>query len=419
MSLSYNYRNCIYILLLFYIVPLFFSCKSKEIVIPPQHQEISKINTYIANDDIEGLIRFYPNLLVHKDYAYYSCFSDFEIDKYTYEKVFNLYNLAGRDSSLHEGFGAILQQRENMIINSLLNKPIDEIADYYFEHPLQHRFLNSFIEESVMTNMEKMSYFEIKYMAHIFKETKFFDRLFDLRLKLKKNANKQIRKDIRDYIKSESESLNYLELSIRTYLLTYLYERYPLVINSIIDEDLPKNQNEILSLINVCVNKHISTNYIDGYVENEVSRYIQEINKARDRALSSLALQEIRNKNYLLQNKNNNHHIKIKFNPEPLYEISKIQNETDGWGVALSIASFLGSFMPGGILLDALDLGYGIHSEKKRSEKQIPYIKTFSEDFRIRMEKSVDSYVDGLMKDIKTNLKKSQNLFSSIYYELY
>ena len=69
--------------------------------------------------------------------------------------------------------------------------------------------------------------------------------------------------------------------------------------------------------------------------------------------------------------------------------------------------------------MDALDLGYGIRSEKKRSEKQIPHIKAFSEDFRIKMEKAADNYINEILKDLYTNFNKSQKTFSTIYYELY
>ena len=413
------FRFYINTLLLFCTFSVFFSCKSKEIVIPPLHKEIYDVETYVVNDNIDGLIQLYPKLLVHKDYAYQSIFCEFDFNKYSYEKLQRLYNLAKCDSALQEGFEAILTQRENIIINDLINKPIDEIAQYYFSHKSQHCFLNTFIDESIMSNIDNMNYFEVKYIAYIFEGSIFYNKLQDRRLKLKKELNKKIRKDVKDYVKTETESLNYLELSIKTYILTYLYEQFPLVINAIIDEDLPQYNSEIIALTEAYINKYISSNHINNYIENEINRYVKEINKAREQVISSLALGGNVRKEYLLQNKQDKRYIKIKYNPQPLFEISKIQHEKDGLGIALGIASFLGSFVPGGILLDALDLGYGIHSEKKRSNKQVPYIKSFTENFRIEMEKTYTNYLNNILRKLKTNFNNSQKKFSNIYYEIY
>ena len=419
MNDRFKFSLYIKVTLLLGSILILHSCKSKEIIIPALHEEIYEVNTYVANDDLEGLIQLYPSLLVHKDYAYHSIFCDFDYQKYNYEQLLKLYNKVQKDTLLQEGFEAILEQKENVIIDNLINQPIDEVAEYYFDHPFQHCFLNTFIEECIISNMEKMDYFEIKYIANIFKNSIFYDRLQKQRMKLKNSMSKEIKKNIKNYIKAEYESLNYLELSIRTYITTYLYEKFPLVINDIIDKDLPEDKNEITTLTESLINKHISNYHINNYIKNETERYVNEINNVRKQTLLSVALEHFPSNNYLLQNSQNYKYLNIKYNPQPLYEISKIQNEIDGIGVALSIASFFGSFIPGGIILDALDLGYGIRSEKKRSEKQIPHIKAFSEDFRIKMEKAADNYINDILKDLYTNFNKSQKTFSTIYYELY
>ena len=96
------------------------SCKSKEII-QPIHPEIYKVNTCIASDDIAGLINLYHEITEHKDYAYLSIFCDFDIREYNYEKLLDLYNIAKEDSLLKEGFEIIIEEREDFIINELIN----------------------------------------------------------------------------------------------------------------------------------------------------------------------------------------------------------------------------------------------------------------------------------------------------------
>ena len=107
------------------------SCKSKEII-QQIHPEIYKVNTCIATDDIAGLINLYHEITEHKDYAYLSIFCDFDMNEYNYEKLLDLYNFAKQDSQLKEGFEIIIEEREDFIINELINKPIDEVAQRGF-----------------------------------------------------------------------------------------------------------------------------------------------------------------------------------------------------------------------------------------------------------------------------------------------
>lgn len=398
---------------------LLFSCKTKEIAPTPLSQEIYDINTLIVDEDIRGLISLYPALKEHKDYAYHSILSDFNLENYSYEKLLELYYLSRHDSLLCDGFTSIIEKREYTIIDSLASKTIDEIALYYKYHPKQHHFLNTFIENCIMANIENMDYAEIKYLVHIFRNTIFHDRLNEERVKQKKGLEKQIKEHISEYVKSENESLNYLEMSMRIYIITYLYEQYPNIINSIIDNDLPEAHQSIIDLVNSVINKHISQSRIKEYVGSEINKYFQEINGIREETLSSLTFDTIYDSDYILKEMQPDNSINIKYNPYPLYKISEIQNETDGLGLALSIASFFGNFIPGGILLDAIDLGYGIHSEKKRAKEQIPYIEDFSEDFRINLEKAADTYVNNILLEVRKRIAKSQKNFKTLYYELY
>ena len=394
------------------------SCKSKEII-QPIHPEIYKVNTCIAADDIAGLINLYHEITEHKDYAYLSIFCDFDMREYNYEKLLDLYNIAKEDSLLKEGFEIIIEEREDFIINELINKPIDEVAQYYLQHPQQHRFLDTFIEESLISNIDNMDYFELKSLSHSFKETQFFDKVDRKRKELKKKMSKQIKKDLSEYTKSESESLNYLELSIKTFLATHLYEKYPMIMEDIFENDLPKDYYNIESFANGIIDKYISNQAIEEFIRNEINKYSQEINNTRKEILSSVTFEDIPNNGYQFLFELRQRPLRIGCNSYTLYSISKIQNEKDRVGTALSVASFLGSFVPGGVILDAIDLGYGIRSAKKRSQKQIPYINSFTEDFRMRMENAAEYYTNEIMRAIRERYKKSQKEFSKIYYELY
>lgn len=96
---------------------LLFSCKTKEIAPTPLSQEIYDINTLIVDEDIRGLISLYPALKEHKDYAYHSILSDFNLENYSYEKLLELYYLSRHDSLLCDGFTSIIEKREYTIID--------------------------------------------------------------------------------------------------------------------------------------------------------------------------------------------------------------------------------------------------------------------------------------------------------------
>ena len=395
------------------ILLLLFSCKSKEFTPIPLHEEIYKINAHIADDDIKGVILLYPNLANHKDYAYHSILSEFNLDRYNYEELYELYNLTLKDSLLYDGFGSIMEKRENTIIESLLNSTIDEIGTYYSTHPLQHHFLDKFIEETIIANIDSMDYFEIKYVAHSFKNTKFYDCLKRRQTKLKNKTSTQINKNISEYIKSENENLAYLEMSIKTFVITYLYEQFPLIISSIADLEFPANYNEIIKVTDQSIYNHISRTYITDYVKNETRNYFQRINKTREQALSSISLEPIKNSTYLL-NEITVGSIDIKYDASPLCSISEIQNEKDAIGTLLSVASIFG-----GVLLDIADIGYSIHTEKNKSEKMLPYYNSFANSFCYELERAANCYTNKILEKIRKQLTISQKSFKALYYEIY
>lgn len=406
-------------MLLLLVLILLSSCKTKEIAPTPLPQEIYDINVLIIDEDIKGLISLYTTLKEHKEYAFQSILCDFNIEKYSYEELLELYNLTKQDSLLRDGFSAIIEKLEYDIIDSLLDRTIEDIALHYKSHPKQQHFLDRFIEDCIMANIENMDYAEIKYLVHTFRNTTFHARLNNERIKQRKELDAQVKRHIQEYIKSENESLSYLEISLKTYIITYLYEQYPTIINSIIDQDLPKNHQSIIDQTNSVIYSNISQKHIKDYIEDEINKYFHEINDIRKSALSSLTLDPISNCNYLIKDVKLKDDINIQYNPYPLYRISEIQNETDGIGLALSLVSFFGSFFPGGIILDAIDLGYGIHSEKKRSKEQLPYIEEFSENFRINLERTADTYVSNVLQETSKIVTKSQRTFKTLYNELY
>lgn len=199
----------------------------------------------------------------------------------------------------------------------------------------------------------------------------------------------------------------------------YLYEQYPKIVNAIIDLDFPKEQYKIEQKVNDIISQNISQDYIVSKIKKEITDYIEQINETRKNNLYSITEEYIGSDMFINTNTFKFNVIPISYNINTLCEISKIQNESDGWGTALSIISFLGNFTPASLLLDAVDLGYGIYSEKKRSEKQLPYLQKFNEDFLNNINISGTSYVDKIVGNIRKEVKKSQVVFKKKYYEYY
>ena len=410
-----KFKLAIVILSVFCI--LLSSCKSKDIIANPMSEDMYQINTDLLNNDLPALIKDYTKYPLYKNYTYNVIFGDIDFNKFTYTEL-----LEYRDTEIAElkdGFNAVIEQRQQTIIDSLSEGSIDKLVLHYKTNLNQHDFLDDFINQTLVSNINEMEYPEIKYLAKRFEDTKFFEKFHSKRIELKNQMSKQIKKDIDSYAKTEIELINYLDLSIRTSVMYYLYEQYPKIVNAIIDLDFPKEQYKIEQKVNDIISQNISQDYIVSKIKKEITDYIEQINETRKNNLYSITEEYIGSDMFINTNTFKFNVIPISYNINTLCEISKIQNESDGWGTALSIISFLGNFTPASLLLDAVDLGYGIYSEKKRSEKQLPYLQKFNEDFLNNINISGTSYVDKIVGNIRKEVKKSQVVFKKKYYVYY
>lgn len=396
---------------------LLSSCKSKEIIATPMSEDMYQINTDLLNNDLPALIEDYTKYPLYKNYTYDVIFGDIDFNKFTYTELLEYRN--SEIVELKDGFNAVIEQRQQMIIDSLSTGSINNLALHYKTNLNQRDFLDDFISQTLISNINEMEYPEIKYLSEIFKDTKYFENFHRKRNELKKQMSKQIKKDIDSYVKTEIELINYLDLSIRTSLMYYLYEQYPKIVTEIIDLDFPKERDKIKQKVNHIITQRISQGYIVSKMKKEISNYLEQINASRRNNFHSITDEHVSSNAFINTNKFKFSVMPISYNINTLCEISKIQNESDGCGTALSIISFLGNFTPAALLLDAVDLGYGIYSEKKRSEKQLPYIQKFSEDFLNRISISGTSYIDKIIENIRKEVKKSQIVFKKKYYEYY
>lgn len=408
----------IIIIISYLVCALMSACKSKDIIAIPMSDEVYKINCDLSENNLTELIQDYALYPIHKEYTYNVIFGDFDYSLLTYTELLSYRNSVS-DEELKEGFNSIIEERQQNIILELSQKTVEEFIAHYKLHEDQHDFLDEYISSSLIANIDNMEYDEVKYLSHIFENTKFHTPFAERRMEIKKGLSSKIKADIAAFEKAESELINEMDAALKMSILSYLRGKYPTIINKIIDVDFPEDHASIRAIANNIIDSDISQIYLLNAAKIETSNYALRINKIREERLESISYENIDNIPFVDTGKLRINDLKIPYNPGPLYAISKIQNKTDALGTALGVISFLGNFTPAALLLDAIDLGYGIYSAKKRSKEQVPYLESFSKSFLDSMNRSGNSFVNQITYQIKKEVKKSQSQFKKMYYECY
>lgn len=406
-----------YLLLL--IVLCLASCKSKqEVVLQPLPIEILTINEHYYNDDLDALIEDFKAYPKYRDYAYEVIFMDYDFSRMSYEDIFFLKENNANTPELQEGFKGVLEVYQLDITEQLSQMSIDSLYLYYMKHPVQRGFIGELLDSTIIKVMPELEYPEIKYLANLFEGTQVGEKMRKIQQeqKVKKTT---ILEDLNNFTLRETGSLDIFKKEIEVYALRSAFDNLETFMEKMMKDDFPKDKEEVTKLVNTLIRQTMSAE-VEKYVRGRVLEYVDEINSVRKSCFISLsddsikALNSLNSEMLVDYNQLQIPRYRIRYNPEPLYVISKKQNRRDWLGGALTIISF--APIP---FIDAIDLAYGVGSTIKVQNDIKKQNVNFLNDFAESIKKSSREYSEKIANVINEELTKSQDTFKTEVYEIY
>lgn len=406
-----------YLLLL--IVLCLASCKSKqEVLLQPLPIEILTINEHYYNDDLDALIEDYRAYPQYRDYAYEVIFMDYDFSGMSYEDIFFLKENNAYTPELQEGFKVLLDGYQSEITEQLLQMSLDSLYLYYMRYPVRRDFIENFLDTTIIRALPNLEYPEIKYLANLFNGTQVGEKM--LRIQQEQKAKKTtILEDLNEFALREIGSLDIFKKEIEVYALRSAFDNLETFMEKMMKDDFPKDKEEVTKLVNTLIRQTMSAE-VEKYVKGRVLDFVDEINSVRKSCFISLsddsvkALNALTSEMFVDSNQLQIPRYRIRYNPEPLYEISKKQNRRDWLGGALTIISF--APIP---FIDAIDLAYGVGSTIKVQNDIKKQNVNFLNDFAESIKKSSWEYSEKIANVINEELTKSQETFKTEVYEIY
>lgn len=395
------------------------SCISKKEIVRPLPREIVTINDHYYNDNLDALIKDYTSYPQYKEYIYELLFIDFDFSAMSYEDIFFIKEKNAYNSELYAGFKEVLKEREYEIVDQLQYMSIDSLNIYYMKHPVQRGFIGEFIDTTIIRVLPDLEYPEIKYLANLFNGTQVGEKMHKIQeeQKIKKTT---IIDDLNEFTLRESESLENFKNEIEAYAMLSAFENIETFMGKMMRDDFPKEEKEVLKIANNLIRQTMSVE-VEKHVANKMLEYVNVINDTRKTCFISLsddsikAITLLKEEMFVNCNDVKLPQYRIRYNPEPLYMISKKQNKRDWIGGALTIISL---FDPTNIT-DAIDLAYGVGATLKIQHDIKNQILKFINDFADAIRKSSQEYSENVANIINKELAKSHEIFKSETYEIY
>lgn len=410
-------KNCNLSLLI--ITLCLVSCKSKqEIVLQPLPYEIRLINDHYYNDDLDALINDYELYPQYKEYICELIFVDYDFSRMSYDEIFFLKEDNVFKPDILEGFKEVLEERKYFILGQLNEMSIDSLYAYYMKHPLQRGFIGEYLDSTIIKVMPEMEYPDIKYLANLFDGTQVGEKMRQIQQEQKAKKTTLL-EDLDEFTLRETGSLDILKSEIEVYAMRSAFENLETFMEKMMKDDFPKDKEEVTKLVNTLIRQTLSVE-VEKYVGSRVKEYVDEVNNVRKTCFISLsddsvkALKSLNSNMFVDNDKLVIPRYRIRYNPEPLYIISKKQNRRDWIGGALTIISF--APIP---FVDAIDLAYGVGSTIKVQNDIKKQNVNFINDFAESIKKSSREYSEKIANTISEELAKSQDAFKSEVYEIY
>ncbi|MBR3983382.1 MAG: hypothetical protein IKJ92_00300 [Bacteroidaceae bacterium] len=401
------------------IVLCLASCKSKqEVVLQPLPAEILTINEHYYNDDLDALIEDFKAYPQYRDYAYEVIFMDYDFSRMSYEDIFFLKENNANTPELQEGFKGVLEVYQLDITKQLSQMSIDSLYLYYMKHPVQRGFIGELLDSTIIKVMPELEYPEIKYLANLFDGTLVGEKMRQIQQEQKAKKT-TILEDLDNFTLRETGSLDIFKKEIEVYALRSAFDNLETFMEKMMKDDFPKDKEEVTKLVNTLIRQTMSAE-VEKYVRGRVLEYVDEINSVRKSCFISLsddsikALNSLNSEMLVDYNQLQIPRYRIRYNPDPLYVISKKQNRRDWLGGALTIISF--APIP---FIDAIDLAYGVGSTIKVQNDIKKQNVNFLNDFAESIKKSSWEYSEKIANVINEELTKSQETFKTEVYEIY
>lgn len=394
------------------------SCISKKEIAQPLPREIVTINDHYYNDNLNALIKDYTSYPQYKEYIYELLFIDFDFSAMSYEDIFFIKEKNAYNSELYAGFKEVLKEREYEIVDQLQYMPIDSLYIYYMKHPVQRGFIGEYLDSTIIKVMPELEYSDIKYLANLFNGTQVGEKMRQIQYEQKAKKT-TILEDLNNFTLRETGSLDIFKKEIEVYALRSAFDNLETFMEKMMKDDFPKDKEEVTKLVNTLIRQTMSAE-VEKYVRGRVLEYVDEINSVRKSCFISLsddsvkALNSLNSEMLVDYNQLQIPRYRIRYNPDPLYVISKKQNRRDWIGGALTIISF--APIP---FIDAIDLAYGVGSTIKVQNDIKKQNVNFLNDFAESIKKSSWEYSEKIANVINEELTKSQETFKTEVYEIY
>ena len=287
------------------------------------------------------------------------------------------------------------------------------------KHPVQRGFIGEFMDTTIIRVLPDLEYPEIKYLANLFNGTQVGEKMHKIQeeQKIKKTT---IIDDLNEFTLRESESLENFKNEIEAYAMLSAFENIETFMGKMMRDDFPKEEKEVLKIANNLIRQTMSVE-VEKHVANKMLEYVNVINDTRKTCFISLsddsikAITLLKEEMFVNCNDVKLPQYRIRYNPEPLYMISKKQNKRDWIGGALTIISL---FDPTNIT-DAIDLAYGVGATLKIQHDIKNQNLKFINDFADAIRKSSQEYSENVANIINKELTKSHEIFKSETYEIY
>ena len=401
----------IYIALAILLLP---SCNSIKLAEGKATGEYILVQGHINNQNVESLIKDFNDTPKYQNDIFSCLFGQIDYGKYSYQQIEGFRQMS-TDELLKDGFKDILSDRKASILKQLSGEELDVVAKFYKDNYNRLPFLSAYIDSTIVSNIEQMTYNDMKYAAHLFKDTPQGNVLRDYASKYKKDHKKEIENELTAYLNSENEIVNYLEYVLQMYVYTNVYGSYQDIMVEIFDGDMPENQSACNNRVRSAINNHLSFSSINNFAYKRVADAIDNINDARRDVLNSVSLDGVTPKYTPIDaHKISIGQLSMRYDMWPIYKIGEIDNEFSLTGTALSVASFL----TGGIM-SAAKFAYDIYDANDKGSRQKPYIESFIRDYGKNIKPQCNSYINNILKEFKKAVKNSQNKFKSEFYEAY
>lgn len=410
-------KNCNLSLLI--ITLCLVSCKSKqEIVLQPLPYEIRLINDHYYNDDLDALINDYELYPQHKEYICELIFVDYDFSGMSYDEIFFLKEDNVFKPDILEGFKEVLEERKYFILGQLNDMSIDSLYAYYMKHPVQRGFIGEYLDSTIIKVMPELEYPDIKYLANLFKGTQVGEKMRQIQQEQKAKKTTLL-EDLDEFTLREIGALDIFKKEIEVYALRSAFDNLETFMEEMMKDDFPKDKEEVTKRVNTLIRQTMSTE-VEKYARGRVQDFVDEMNSVRKSCFISLsddsvkALNSLNSEMFVDYNQLQIPRYRIRYNPEPLYEISKKQNRRDWLGGALTIISF--APIP---FIDAIDLAYGVGSTIKVQNDIKKQNVIFLNDFAESIKMSSREYSEKIANLINEELTKSQDTFKTEVYEIY